>query len=203
MRTFIVCLTTTCLLSVASTATAQYQYPSTQEESVARGFADIIRSQGMRELQQSEAVKNYELARRQYIENRLLATQTYFDMRRLNQEARRQERPSPLPFEAYVRLARQQAPNRLSVSELDPLTGAIYWPPGLRREAYAADRAAIETAFRQRAARIASNYDEIIAACERLLVKLKADIDTFVPNDFIMAKNFVESLKYESRLAHR
>ena len=203
MRILATCNAIVLTCAIAAPAAAQQQPAGSQEESLARGFADVVRAQGMRELQQSEVVKNSELARRQYIENRLLATQTYYDMRRLNQEERRSDRPGPLPFDSYVRLARQQAPNRLSVSELDPLTGAIYWPPSLRRENYAADRAAIETAFRQRAAAVVPNSGGIVALCDGLMLKLNADVDTFVPNDFILAKNFIESLKYESGLAYR
>ena len=202
MRVLMACLISGFSGAIVAPAAAQ-QPAGIQEESVARGFADVVRAQGMRELQQSEVVMNSELARRQYIENRMLATQTYLDMRRLNQEARRSDRPSPLPFDSYVRLARQQAPNRLSVSDLDPLTGAIYWPPGLRKENYAADRGTIETAFRQRAAAVASNSGEIVAACDRLLLRLNADVNSFVPNDFILAKNFIASLKYEASLAYR
>ena len=73
-------------------------YSSTYEEGVQRGYADIVRSQGMANLMNSEAAKKYEEARREYLDNRLKATQTYFEMRRVNQEARSRERTSPLYY---------------------------------------------------------------------------------------------------------
>lgn len=172
-------------------------HSSTLEEGVQRGFADVVRSQGMANYMNSMAASNFEDARTKNLQNRMLATQTYFDMRRVNQQARQAERGTPLSNEQYVRLARMQAPDRLSVSQLDPLSGLISWPPPLRREAYAEDRAALEAMFKQRAAGTADNYEEIQAACNRLLDKLRANLSTFVPNDFIAARKFVESLAYE------
>src|SRR5688572_29419390 len=133
------------LLIAGTTSAARAQFfsggdwgyhSSTYEEGVQRGFADFVRSAGQAQLLNSEAAKNYEDARKKYLENRLVATQTYFDARRMNQEARRSERSPPLSMEAYARLARQQAPDRLSVSQLDPLTGTITWPQPLLRPDY-------------------------------------------------------------------
>src|SRR4029453_17208717 len=99
-----------------------YGHASTEAEGIQRGFADVVRSAGAANLMNSEAAKNYEDARKKYIENRLQATETFFDMRRVNQQSRSPERPRPLSTEQYVRLARQQAPTRLSVSQFDPLS---------------------------------------------------------------------------------
>lgn len=174
---------------------------STYEEGVQRGFADIVRSAGAANLMNSEAAKNYEDARKKYIENRLQATETYFEMRRVNQESRAALRPRPLSMEQYVRLARQQAPERLSVSQLDPLSGTIGWPRVLMTERYKEDRELLQTLFKERARGVAHNYEEIRDACQALLAKLKADATRIDANDFIRAKNFVDSLSYEVRLA--
>jgi hypothetical protein len=174
---------------------------STYEEGVQRGFADIVRSAGAANLMNSEAAKNYEDARKKYIENRLQATETYFEMRRVNQESRAALRPRPLSTEQYVRLARQQAPERLSVSQLDPLSGTIGWPRVLMSERYKADRELLQTLFKERSRGVAHNYEEIREACDALLAKLKADASRIDANDFIRAKNFVDSLSYEVRLA--
>jgi hypothetical protein len=174
---------------------------STYEEGVQRGFADVVRSAGAANLMNSEAAKNYEDARKKYIENRLQATETYFEMRRANQESRAALRPRPLSTEQYVRLARQQAPERLSVSQLDPLSGTIGWPRVLMADRYKEDRELLQTLFKERARGVAHNYEEIREACDALLAKLKADTAKIGANDFIRAKNFVDSLSYEVRLA--
>jgi hypothetical protein len=179
----------------------QPSYSSTLEEGAQRGYADIVRSRGMANLMNSQAAKEYELARREYLDNRLKATQTYFEMRRYNQEARAAERSSPLSTEQYVRLARQQAPERLSVSQLDPFTGKITWPSTLLRKEYAERVNEINTLFSVRAAGTVLTNGEIQTACDDLLARLKTDINKFKQNDYIHAKNFVQSLSYESTLA--
>ncbi|HEX5104930.1 MAG TPA: hypothetical protein VFV87_14015 [Pirellulaceae bacterium] len=199
------------LIAIAcSPASAQYYgggwggggwgyHSSTLEEGIQRGYADVVRSQGMANLLNSQAAINLQDADKKYLENRLTATQTYFEMRRYNQEARRAERSSPLSNEQYVRLARQQAPARLSVSQLDPFTGQINWPSPLRREKYDALRGQIETLFQAQAEGTILADDEIGQKCDELLAALKDDIATFKQTDYIAAKNFVTSLAYEAR----
>src|SRR5882724_3784882 len=89
-------------------------HSSTLEEGIQRGYADVVRSQGMANLLNSQAATQYEAARKAYMENQMKATQTYFEMRRYNTEARRSERSTPLSMEQYVRLAREQAPEALT-----------------------------------------------------------------------------------------
>src|SRR4051812_24251793 len=122
------------MCSLGTTARAQYfgdssqTFSSTVEEGAQRGYADVVRSYGMANLLNSQAANQFEQARRAYIENRLKATQSYFEMRRYNEEARRAMRSTPLSMEQYVRLAREQAPEPLTATQLDPLTGTISWP---------------------------------------------------------------------------
>jgi hypothetical protein len=106
-------------------------------------------------------------------------------------------------MEEYVRLARAQAPDRLSVSQLDPFTGTIAWPPALRRAEYDNLRGRIETLFQARASGTTLAYDEIGRLCDEFLEVLKADMETFKQPEYIQAKNFVQSLAYESQLVQR
>jgi hypothetical protein len=179
------------------------RHSSTLEEGMQRGYGDVIRSYGMANLLNSDAAKNLEQARRDYIENRLKATQAYFEMRSYNDSYRRNQRSAPLSMEQYVRLARQQAPDRLSVSQLDPFTGTINWPLALRRPEYAEHRESIERLFASRASGTALVYGQIPKAVEEFALVLKADIDTFKQPEYIEAKNFLDSLAYESQLVQR
>ena len=194
------------VLALCPAASAQYYggwgggyHSSTLEEGVQRGYADVVRSQGMANLMNSEAVINLQDAEKKHLENRLQATQTYFEMRRYNQEARRAERSTPLSNEQYVRLARAQAPGRLSVSQLDPFTGKITWPAALRREKYDMLRSQIEALFLEHAQGTDLAADEIGALTDPLLAELKADIGSFKQTDYIAARNFVTSLAFEAR----
>jgi hypothetical protein len=201
-------LTTLLVLAACSSASAQYwggggwgggYHSSTLEEGIQRGYADVVRSQGMANLLNSMALGEIEDARSKYIQNRMDATQTYFEMRRYNQEARRAERSTPLSNEQYVRLARAQAPARLSVSQLDPFTGKITWPVPLRREKYGMLRSQLESLFLEHAQGTDVAVDEISALTDTLLAELKADIASFRQTDYIAARNFVTSLAFEAR----
>jgi hypothetical protein len=202
VRTFSLALMT--VLAVGGVAEAQWwgggYHSSTVEEGVQRGFADVVRSAGAANLMNSMASKNLEDARQKYIENRLQSTETFFEMRRINQEARNANRPRPLSMEQYVRLARMQAPDRLSVSQLDPLTGQVEWPSVLLIDAFKEDRETIERLFRERASG-ANTFPEIDDACQALVAKIRMNTSLFPqPNDFIRARNFAESLVHELRV---
>jgi hypothetical protein len=173
-------------------------YSSTLEEGVQRGYADVVRSYGMANLLNSQAANQIEQARKAYIENQLRATQTYFEMRRYNTEARRAARSTPLSLEQYVRLARAEAPDPLSPTQLDPLTGTINWPAPLRQPAYEAFRKRIERLFQDRATGYVV-YGEIQQAVQEFEALLRADLEKFPPNDYVAAKKFLDSLAYAAR----
>jgi hypothetical protein len=205
----LVALASAVTLLAQSTAVSQYgqfggwgpgwgYHSSTAAEGMQRGYADVVRSYGMNNLLNSEAAKNWEDARKSYLENRNRATQTYFEMRRYNTEARRAERASPLSMEGYVRLAQQQAPARLSTSQLDPLTGAIDWPAPLQKPEYAAFRSRLEKLFRDRASGFADNA-EIGKAAEEFLARLQEDLPKFAANDYLAARSFLTSLNFATR----
>jgi hypothetical protein len=173
-------------------------FSSTVEEGSQRGYADIVRSYGMASLLDAQAANQFEQARKQYIENQLKAVQTYVEARRVNAEYRFATR-KPLPLEEYVRFAREQAPEPLTATQLDQLTGSISWPAPLRKPEYEAFRKRIDRLFQDRAVGYAA-YGEIPAACEEFAQRVNADIMQFPPNDYIAAKKFLESLAWTARV---
>jgi hypothetical protein len=173
-------------------------FSSTADEGVQRGYADIVRSYGMASLLNAQSVNQIEQARKQYIENQGKAVQTWIDAHRYNNEYRRSLRPTPLSLEQYVRLAREQAPEPLTATQLDQLTGSISWPAALRKPEYEAFRKRIDRLFGDRATGYAV-YGEIPAACEEFAERVNADIMSFPPNDYIAAKKFLESLAWTAR----
>src|SRR5690606_29529356 len=116
-----------------------------------RGFADIVRSAGEYNLNTSEAAINVEQARSMNLDNHLKYAQTYFEMRQLNRQARAAERPQRLTTEQLFRIAQDQAPNRLTSSDLDPLTGDITWPIVLQDAPFAEYRQTLSALFADRA----------------------------------------------------
>jgi hypothetical protein len=187
------------VLLVPSGVFAQWGYhSSTLEEGIQHGFADVVRSQGMANLYNAQAASQFEQARSQYIDNQYKASQTYFEMRRYNTEARRAERSAPLSTEQYVRMARADAPQVLTNTQLDTLTGAIAWPVTLAGPEYARFRAPIEKMFADRYSGY-SSFGQIQQAVQAFADQLKTDIMKFQANDYVAAKKFLESLTYAAR----
>ncbi|MEQ8790179.1 MAG: hypothetical protein RIC55_28040 [Pirellulaceae bacterium] len=181
-----------------------YHHASTLEEGIQRGAADVIRSKGAANLMNSEASINWEQGRKAYIENRQLWTQTYFEMRRMNKQYREAERgPRPSSEDLY-RYAKERAPDRLSPTELDPLTASIAWPTVLRDESFADDRKKMEALFARRTteegAADPSIYTEIAQTGQQMEAKLKERIRDYPANIYLSGKKFLEGLMYESTL---
>jgi len=176
-------------------------HSSTLEEGIQRGYADVVRSQGMARLLNSKAATEYEAARRAYIENQLKATQTYFEMRRYNDSARAAARSTPLSNEEYVRIAREQAPDQLTATQLDPLTGAIGWPVALRAEAYRPFRERLEKLFHDRSTGYPV-YNEILTAVQDFQTRFREDIMRMPANDFVSGRRFLDSLAFAARGVH-
>ncbi|MBX3412134.1 MAG: hypothetical protein KF708_05395 [Pirellulales bacterium] len=200
------------LLATASQADAQWGpyyggwHASTAAEGYQRGMADLVRSQGMANLFDSMAVQNLEAARSQELDNRLKATQTYFEMRQMNHSylaaeraARNTRSPGAEPFRntPKVRLERPGA------ADLDPVTGSIDWPLSLQTQDYAQYRQELDTLFSQRAQNSGhvdpQIYEAISATADGLLQALLANIRNMRPQDYTDAKSFVENLQYEGR----
>jgi len=168
-------------------------FSSTLEEGVQRGYADVVRSYGMANLLNSQAMNNVEQARKQYIENQVKATQAYFELRRYTAEARHAERPMPLSLEQYVRLARDSAPVALTATQLDPLTGVINWPKPLMLPQFAGFRQRIDQLFQQRAA----GYIVFLPAqkaIQEFTDVLNAQANIFDAKDFVVSRRFLDSL---------
>ena len=80
-------------------------YASTAGQAAAYGMSEVLRAQGYQNLQNSEAAKNWEEAKTLEMQNRLRWTETYFDMRKVNREARAAERGPPVTQEQAIRWA--------------------------------------------------------------------------------------------------
>ncbi len=176
---------------------------STPAESYARGLSDMTRSAGQANLMNSEAAINYEDARSKELDNRLKTTDTYFEMRRVNKEARDAERRPPPSSEVAFRRAQEVTPPELSATQLDRVTGSIEWPRLLMQDRYARTRDELDLLFEQRSAEGGSigmdTYQEILSACNRLKAELKKNIRDYLPNDYVAASKFIDSLSFEAR----
>lgn len=167
------------------------------------GMADVIRSTGQYNLQTSQAAINVEDARSKNFDNRIKYTQTYFEKRKMNREYRAAERPARLSSEQLAHIAAEAAPERLSGGQLNPITGRIVWPILLQANKYSAMRQEIEQGFANRAEKEGAigtdAYLKIQSDIRKMQEMLSGDVGSVPPQDYIYAKNFLESLAYESR----
>ena len=186
-----------------------YYHPSTAAEGYGYGMGAVIRAMGERNLNNSEAAKNYQQAYSQQLDNRLKATETYFAMRRINeayqQEKRDAERQRVLSSEGMVREASHHLyAERLTAVELDPVTGLIQWPEVLMRDEYAVYRMELDSLFRvwaEMGEPDSSTLIRISVVTDAFLETLKEDIHTYHPNDYLDGKKFVARLAYSSRFS--
>jgi hypothetical protein len=163
------------------------------------GAAQVIRAEGDYNLQTSQGMINFEIARSKYIENTNKWTQAYFQMREANQafkiQARERNRHSA---ETLAQVAASDLPRRLSSDELDPVTGRITWPEALLDDQYAALRTDLEQQFELRAwtSGSAGTAAKIHDDTRNMVALLRSNIDQMPANDFIAARKFIDSLDY-------
>jgi len=167
------------------------------------GFADVVRSSGEYNLMTSEAMMNVEDARKKYIDNRVYGTEKYFEMRDINRRARAAERGPRPTMEDAIRYANIRKPNRLSPSELDPLSGDITWPAALQQEQYRESRDELDKIYAERSEAGYLSADQLArvdSLTKSLLAQLKDNLRSYPPQLYTQAKSFLQSLAYESFL---
>jgi hypothetical protein len=161
-------------------------------------MADYTRSVGAANLMNSQAASNWEDTRTKNIQNRVYSTEAYFDMRRINREARAAESGPRPTQEDMARYARARMPGTLSVSELDPVSGQIHWPMVLQEQAYQGDRETLDRAAAALARQghlNAEQRNEVRRLVQSMQSDLKQNIDQHSPMDYINAKKFLEKME--------
>lgn len=178
-------------------------YASTAGQAAAYGMSEVLRAQGYQNLQNSEAAKNWEEAKTLEMQNRLRWTETYFDMRKVNREARAAERGPPVTQEQAIRWAKMAAPTRLKTTDLDPVTGHINYPLLLTQDVYAPYRDRLDTLFSERAASGGSlryeQFQDIQKTVADFVEALKQRVSEYAAGDYGVARTFLDSLANEAR----
>ena len=177
---------------------------STVAESRARGLADVVRAQGANNLANSAAAQNYATARSMEMDNRLKWTNTYFENKMANRAYRDKLRGPRATQEQLVRFARAGAPQPLSTSEVDPLTGKIRWPIALTAADFASDRESLEKIFAERAQQGGQinldQWGEVRKITDEMLATLKSNIGQLTANTYVPAKRFIQSLAHAAQI---
>ncbi|MBC8356577.1 MAG: hypothetical protein H8E66_31755 [Planctomycetes bacterium] len=178
-----------------------YHHASTAEEGAARGMADVIRSSGAANLMNSEAAINLQEAQKKNIENHLQYTQTYFQMKSINKQYRNAQRRPPPTQQQAIRMSKSRLPDRLSANKVDPLSGQLAWPLGLRIDSLKEDRERLEELFAERADKgffTPDQYVEVKQVTDTMKEELRKYARKLGGNVTIEARKFLESLAYEA-----
>ena len=179
-------------------------YASTAAQAAAYGMSEMMRAQGYQNLQNAEAAKNWEEAKTMEIQNRLRWTETYFEMRKVNREAKAAEQGPPVTQEQAIRMAKMAAPPRLGSTQLDPVTGHVAYPPVLLDDIYSDYRKRLDQFFADRAAAGGSvQYSEMRefqSNVSKFIDVLKQNVNNYPAGDYGKARTFLDSLAHEARM---
>ena len=165
-------------------------------------MSEMMRAQGYENLQNSEAAKNWEDAKTLEIQNRQRWTETYFDMRKENRDARSAEAGPRVTQEQAIRMARMAAPPRLGSTQLDPVTGHIEYPMILTDDGFKPYRDRLDPLFARRAASGGSiqysDYQAIQTTVSQFVDALKQRVKEYAAGDYGKARTFLDSLAREA-----
>jgi hypothetical protein len=208
----IVWLAIACLVGNARISHAQYYgddygyHSSTAGEGYQRGMAAVISAQGDYNLSTSQAAVNMTQAQKQAIENNNAAVQNYYAKKQMNEAYKAAHRGNRYQHD-LVKLAADASPSRLKSDQLNPVTGEIYWPIALRSDGYAAQRAALERVFAERAKDgVIEDLNAMIEAqnaAQAMTKALNTQVRSIPQNVYSESKNFLASLTKEARLPAR
>lgn len=172
---------------------------STAAGSALRGMASVISAKGDYNLATSAAAVNMTQAQKNAIENRQQWTNTYFEMREVNRQARAAERgPSPT-MEQLTRIAREGAPRPLTASQFDRVDGKIRWPSALQQDEFAPERKEVDELFAVRARYGGLGYSDqkkVRKAIDTMVEELKSQLTDIPPQDYATCRSFLKSVGY-------
>lgn len=203
-------------LGTASVAQAQYGYypgggmgygnfATSGAQARGEGISAVLRGQGQKDLDESQAAINLAEAKKKEIQDRYTKADTYFGMRRLNEAFEDQEyaRKHHATQADLVRYAKLAEPPRASSNEVNPVTGKIDWPEVLLVDNYTPYRTQIDSLYEQRvhsSGGIGSlNYGKVEQAVRGMTDELKRHIREMETADYLYARDFLNGLAFEAR----
>ena len=164
-----------------------------------QGMSQVISSAGQYNLVTSAAAVNMTQAESNEMQNLIQGVQTFWDMRnhgRMEREKERGLRPAP---EELARRARAGAPLALTASQMDPVSGVLFWPVALQDASFEAQRIALDEYTVRWAKYGGLNYADRTQVRENIDVlfdMLKSQIASMPPQDYVECRTFLQSLLF-------
>ncbi|MCE9603779.1 MAG: hypothetical protein K8U03_02630 [Planctomycetia bacterium] len=166
--------------------------------SMATGMGNLVRAQGEYNVMTAQAAQASEQAYSMALDNRVKAAQAKDELQRLNRQraAEKKQRES----EIWAKNVPPPKRPRLTISQLDPVTGEINWNPLLLADEFKSYREKLQALFTQRVKDPGAvsyyNVSPITGAMRDYLDTLIAQYPT---NEFFAARHFIEAIAEESR----
>jgi hypothetical protein len=131
-------------------------------------------------------------------------TETYFEMRKTNRDARAAEAGPRVTQEQAIRMARMSAPPRLGSTQLDPVTGHIEYPLVLQDDIFKPYRQELDSLFAKRAETGGSiqfaDFQAIQGTVSKFVDALKEQVNKYPAGEYGRARTFLNSLAHEASL---
>ena len=122
----------------------------------------------------------------------------------MNKAYRDSERAPPMTPELATKIAKDGLPKPLSNDQFNRKTGAIHWPDLLLAEDFSHHRQALGQLFAARSSGDfntgvgSANYRYVKQIGDDMQVVLKDMMQTLSPNEYLVAKKFIDSLIHEA-----
>jgi hypothetical protein len=171
----------------------------TPQGAALQGLSQVISAQGQANLANSAAAINYTQAQSNELRNQVQGTQTFWAMRDIGRAEREKERgPRPTP-EELARRARAGAPRQLNTSQIDPVTGKIFWPSALQQSDFNDQRAPVDEMAAKWVKYGSLDYSDQTAMrqnIDAMFDSLKGQITAIPQQDYTQCRSFLQSLLY-------
>lgn len=154
------------------------------------------------------SMRDWEQAREQYLQNQDLWTDVYLERQRIRRQLE-QERAEQRQQELQVYREAQELlrPEPLASGELNRETGEIIWPTALQDAQFAEEREQLEHLLSARARSSGTGEGEIgrrVSVLVRLMeLKLKDQLGEIPQQQYTVASNFLDRLRYDTWVAER
>ena len=179
------------------------QPPIAAFEGLRRGLEDVVRAASQSNSNAPMPLVEYETAKGMSYDNQVKYTNTYFQKRQLNRSYREEERAPRHSQADYQRWAREEAPDRLSVGQVDDFRGTINWPVVLQQPEYKSKREQVDRLYASHTAAGGgmgtTEYAQIQSSTKELQDQLRGNLDNLTSEQYLYARKFLEGLRYDAR----
>ncbi|MGO9114295.1 MAG: hypothetical protein ACLP9L_34195 [Thermoguttaceae bacterium] len=171
----------------------------TSQGAAMQGMSQVISAAGQYNLATSAAAVNMTEAESNQMRNNVQGAQTFWQMRDIGRAEREKERGPRLTPEQLARMARDGAPRGLSASQIDPVTGVLYWPAALQDANFQSQRSTVDEYTAKWVKYGGLDYadqTQVRENIDAMFDSLKSQISSIPPQDYVACRTFLQSLLY-------